>query len=43
MKDIDVSMAEEHLDYEELNKLFSRKTLLSGELDSAMEWWISIS
>jgi ATP-binding cassette, subfamily F, member 3 len=43
IKDIDVSMAEEHLDYEELNKLFRRKTLLSGELDSAMEWWISIS
>ncbi|MCM3693936.1 ribosomal protection-like ABC-F family protein [Neobacillus niacini] len=43
IKDIDLSMSQEHMDYEELNKLFRRKNLLSEELDSALVWWISIS
>lgn len=40
---IDLSMEQDHLDYEELNKLYNRKTHLSEELESVMEWWISIS
>jgi ATP-binding cassette, subfamily F, member 3 len=40
---IDLSMEQDHLDYEELNKLYYRKTHLSEELESVMEWWISIS
>jgi ATP-binding cassette, subfamily F, member 3 len=43
IKAIDLSMSQDQMDYEELNKLFRRKTLLSKELDSAMEWWMSIS
>lgn len=40
---IDFSLEQDHLDYEELNKLYNRKTHLSEELESVMEWWISIS
>jgi ATP-binding cassette, subfamily F, member 3 len=40
---IDLAMAQDQMDYEELNKLYSRRTHLSEELDSVLEWWISIS
>jgi len=40
---IDLSMAQNSLDYEELNKLYNRKTHLSEELETVMEWWIGIS
>jgi ATP-binding cassette, subfamily F, member 3 len=43
IKAIDLSMAQDDIDYEELNHLYRRKTLLNEELDSAMEWWMSIS
>ena len=43
IKAIGLSMAQDDIDYEELNHLFRRKTLLNEELDSAMEWWMSIS
>lgn len=41
IKAIDISMAQDQLEYEELNKLYCRKTLLSEELDSVLEWWMS--
>lgn len=43
IKVLDLSMTQDQMDYEELNKLYRRKTLLNEELDSAMEWWMSIS
>ncbi|MFP7299099.1 ribosomal protection-like ABC-F family protein [Neobacillus niacini] len=43
IEEIDISMAKEHMDYEELNNLYRKKNHLSEELESAMEWWISIS
>lgn len=41
IKAIDLAMADNQLDYEELNKLYSKKTHLSQELDSVIELWIS--
>ncbi|WP_045522446.1 ribosomal protection-like ABC-F family protein [Neobacillus niacini] len=41
IKTIDLAMADDQLDYEELNKLYSKKTHLSQELDSVIELWIS--
>jgi ATP-binding cassette, subfamily F, member 3 len=43
IKGIDLSMSQDLMDYEELNKLYSRKTHLCEELDSLMEWWLSNS
>ncbi|MEH7011033.1 ABC-F family ATP-binding cassette domain-containing protein [Neobacillus niacini] len=43
IKAIDLAMADDQLDYEELNKLYSKKTHLSQALDSVIELWISIS
>jgi ATP-binding cassette, subfamily F, member 3 len=43
LKVIDLSMVQDQMDYEELNKLFCRKTHLSEELDSVMELWLSFS
>jgi ATP-binding cassette, subfamily F, member 3 len=40
---LDLSMEQDQMEYEELTKLYNRKLSLSKELDSAMEWWISIS
>ncbi|WP_335527857.1 ATP-binding cassette domain-containing protein [Bacillus sp. JJ1532] len=38
---IDMAMAGDQMDYEELNKLYGRKLELSKELESAMELWLS--
>jgi ATP-binding cassette, subfamily F, member 3 len=41
IKAIDLSMAQEQMEYEELNKLYCRKIELGKELDSVMELWLS--
>lgn len=43
IKDIDVAMAQEGLDYEELNDLYQRKEALNKELEETMELWLSLS
>lgn len=43
IKELDLAMAANHLDYEELNKLYCRKDDLSKELDAVMELWLSFS
>lgn len=40
LKEIDLAMSDEHIDYEELNSLYRRKLELSNELDSVMELWL---
>ena len=42
IKEINLSMADHRLDYEELNKLFCKKEALSKELDQVMELWLSV-
>jgi ATP-binding cassette, subfamily F, member 3 len=41
LKEIDVAMSAEHIDYEELNSLYRKKLELSNELDSVMDLWLS--
>jgi ABC-type multidrug transport system ATPase subunit len=43
IREIDSAMEAEGLDYEELNKLYSRKVDLSRELDEVMELWLSLN
>lgn len=43
IKDIDVAMTDEKLDYEELNKLYCKKEELSSKRDEAMELWVSLN
>ncbi|MBS4175601.1 ribosomal protection-like ABC-F family protein [Bacillus sp. FJAT-49736] len=43
IKEIDIAMSTEETDYEELNKLYSMKLDLNKELDSVMEWWLSMA
>jgi ABC-type multidrug transport system ATPase subunit len=43
IKEIDLSMKESRLHYEELNKLFCRKEELSKELNGVMEVWLSFN
>jgi ATP-binding cassette, subfamily F, member 3 len=43
ISDIDSAMATEHIEYEELNKLYSKKQELSNELDLVMELWLSFT
>lgn len=43
IEELDIAMAVEHLDYEELNELYSRKEKASKELETFMELWMSIS
>lgn len=40
---IDLAMAADNLNYEELNKLYCRKEELSKELDEVMEVWLSLN
>ena len=40
---VDLAMAQNSIEYEELNKLFTRKKDLNQELDTALEWWINVS
>lgn len=42
LKEIDLAMAVDGLDYEELNKLYGRKVELSNELESVMDLWLSL-
>lgn len=41
IRDIDLAMDAQRLDYEELNKLYCRKEELNKELDATMELWLS--
>lgn len=41
--DLDVAMADNLLDYEELNKLYCRRDELTKELDLVMEQWIRLN
>ncbi|MDM5328603.1 ribosomal protection-like ABC-F family protein [Neobacillus sp. CF12] len=41
IKAIDISMAQNQMEYEELTKLYSKKIDLCKELDSVMELWLS--
>ncbi len=43
IKDIDVAMTDEKLDYENLNKLYFKKEELSSKRDEAMELWVSLN
>ncbi|HYK73969.1 MAG TPA: ABC-F family ATP-binding cassette domain-containing protein [Pseudoneobacillus sp.] len=43
LKEIELAMAVDQIEYEELNKLYSRKLELSNEIDSVMELWLSAS
>jgi ATP-binding cassette, subfamily F, member 3 len=43
LKEIDLVMDADHMDYEELNKLYERKVELSNELDLVMDLWLSYS
>lgn len=40
---IDLAMADERLDYQELGKLYIRKDSLNKELDAAIELWMSLN
>lgn len=41
IRQLDIAMAADHIEYEELNQLYGRKLELHHELDSAMELWLS--
>lgn len=43
IKELDLVMAASETDYNELNKLYSRKEELNRELESVMELWLSFS
>ncbi len=43
IKDIDVAMTDDKLDYENLNKLYCKKEELSSKRDEAMELWVSLN
>jgi len=43
IKDIDVTMTDDKLDYEELNKLYCKKEEFSSKRDEAMELWVSLN
>jgi ATP-binding cassette, subfamily F, member 3 len=43
IREIDLAMAAEKLEYEELNKLYCRKDDLSKELDAIMELWLNFN
>lgn len=43
IKDIDVAMTDDNLDYENLNKLYCKKEELSSKRDEAMELWVSLN
>ncbi|WP_442599825.1 ribosomal protection-like ABC-F family protein [Neobacillus sp. D3-1R] len=43
IKEIDVAMAVDQINYEELEKLYSRKLALNDELESVMDTWMNIS
>lgn len=42
IKDIDLAMTQNQSDYETLNKLYERKEVLSEELESVMDLWVSL-
>ncbi|MFD3448273.1 ribosomal protection-like ABC-F family protein [Microbacteriaceae bacterium 4G12] len=42
IKELDIAMAAENIDYGELDQLYRRKLELSNELDSAMDLWLSL-
>ncbi|MCR2823545.1 ATP-binding cassette domain-containing protein [Lederbergia panacisoli] len=42
INEIDMAMAENHNNYEKLNKLYGRKIELNKELDLVMEVWLSL-
>jgi len=42
IKELDLAMLAENIDYEELNKLYCRKQDLNNELDSIMDLWLNI-
>ncbi|WP_349772333.1 hypothetical protein [Lederbergia citrisecunda] len=42
INEIDLTMAENHLNYEELSKLYGRKIELNKELDSLMDLWLKL-
>jgi len=42
IKEIDVAMNQDKIEYEELNNLYSRKQELTIELDTAIEMWLSL-
>ncbi|SFB06358.1 MULTISPECIES: ribosomal protection-like ABC-F family protein [unclassified Bacillus (in: firmicutes)] len=42
IKEIDIAMAANQMDHEELNKLYGRKLGLSDELDSVMNDWLNL-
>lgn len=42
IKEIDIAMDKDKMDYEELSKLYCRKQALSNELNSVMELWLSL-
>ncbi|HDX9589886.1 TPA: ABC-F type ribosomal protection protein [Bacillus pseudomycoides] len=42
IRQLDIAMAADHIEYEELNQLYGRKLELNHELDSAMELWLSL-
>lgn len=42
IKEVDTAMSTDQMEYEELNKLYSRKQDLVKELDSDMETWLSL-
>ncbi|TQR19388.1 ribosomal protection-like ABC-F family protein [Psychrobacillus vulpis] len=43
LREIDLVMAADHMDYDELNKLYGRKLDLMNELDSVMDLWLSFN
>ncbi len=43
IKDIDLAMADSSLNYEELNKLYSKREEVSKELDEIVELWLSFN
>ncbi|MEH7247375.1 ABC-F family ATP-binding cassette domain-containing protein [Neobacillus niacini] len=43
IKEIELFMAQDLIDHEELNRLYFRKTKLSNQLESEMELWVSLS
>lgn len=43
IRELDVAMAVEGIDYEELNKLYTKKEQLSLELELLLEQWLEQS
>jgi ATP-binding cassette, subfamily F, member 3 len=43
LREIELAMNADYIDYEELNKLYGRKVELSHKLESVMDFWVSIS